>query len=210
MRDAPRLKAGSVIAFEGDSLTNRRMRPTLDTWPYLRLMGWEGNWGDQVAEHLFCWRPELRLKFHNAAVGGSICQDLVERFDQFVAPHRPKLVFVTTGNNDAARKIPLRDFTASATRYCRMVGAIGGRVAFLGGFLPPQGRDARPRYYSALKGVARAEGGWYLDAGGTLRDTWRELERQWEGHTVYGDGGHFNAVGNLVVTGAVLKWLRIW
>ena len=55
------LRPGQCIVFDGDSLTSRRMRPSLDTWPYLRLMNWERTYADRVAEWLFCNRPDLRL-----------------------------------------------------------------------------------------------------------------------------------------------------
>jgi lysophospholipase L1-like esterase len=207
---APRLVRGSTIVFDGDSITNRRTPPTLDTWPYLQLMNWQGTWADEVARLLFCWRPELRLGFHNAAVGGSIAADLVERFDRFVAPHRPKLVIATIGSNDSARQIPLKDFAAHVESYTAAVARLGGKVAWIGGLPGPDGPYPRKvPYVKILRDSARRHGGWCLEPGAEMVKAQAALRAQWDGHTLFSDGNHLNAAGSAFVAGVVLRWLGV-
>jgi lysophospholipase L1-like esterase len=212
------LKPGHSLVFEGDSLTSRRTPPNLDTWPFLRLMNWHWTWAEFASELLFCWRPDLKLQFHISAVGGSNCRDLAARYERTVRPHRPAWVLLTLGANDANQGIPLAEFTRTLARYVRRVKEeSGGRVAFIAGFRPcPHCPDEkrgsyakRRRYYAALRRVARAEGALYVDAGAALRTKAELLYRQSEWHTVYSDGGHFNAVGNMIIAGEVLRALGV-
>ncbi len=205
---APRLRRGWTIVFDGDSITNRRVPPSLDTWPYLQLMNWQGTWADEVARLLFCWRPELRLGFHNVAVGGSIAADLDERAERFVLPHRPKLVLATVGSNDANRKIPTRDFERSVRSYVAKVASAGGRVAWVLNLPGVDGtRTKLEPYRRVLRRVASAEGGWCVDVGPAMLRAMRELRAQWDGHTIFSDGSHFNAVGATIIAGEVLRFL---
>ncbi|MCW8132850.1 MAG: hypothetical protein KIS92_21060, partial [Planctomycetota bacterium] len=96
-------KRGDTIVFEGDSLTNRRRNPAMDTWPYLELMNWKRTYADEIARLLFCWRPDLRLNFRNAGVGGSSCREVENRWEKMVRPLKPNWIVMTLGGNDAAR-----------------------------------------------------------------------------------------------------------
>lgn len=204
----PRLARGCTIVFDGDSNTNRRTPPSLDTWPYLQLMNWQATWADEVARLLFCWRPELRLVFHNAAVGGSIAADLDDRAQRFVVPHRPKLVIATIGANDCARAIPLADFERSVRSYTASVAGAGGRVAWIVNNPDLDGlRKHLEPYRRVLKRVAAAERGWCIDVGPAMMRAIRELRAQWDGHTIFSDGSHLNAVGATVLAGEVLRFL---
>lgn len=204
----PRLRRGSTICFDGDSNTNRRCPPSLDTWPYLQLMHWHLTWADEVGRLMWCWRPDLRLNFHNAAVGGSILRDLVARASTVVLPHRPTLVLATIGGNDAARRIPLAEFARDARAYVELVASVGGRVAWIANF--PGVAGPLPKvdpYRRVLRAVAAESGGWYVDVGRPFARAIRELEAQWADHTVFADGDHFNAVGNAIIAGEVLRFL---
>jgi len=208
------LKPGQSLVFDGDSLTSRRAPPNLDTWPFLRLMNWHWTWAEFCSELLFCWRPDLNLKFHVAAVGGSNCRDLAERFDRAVLPHKPDWVLLTLGGNDANQGIPLAEFRKTMSGYTRRVkDECGGQVAFVAGFQPcphcPEEKEKtnakRQRYYRALKKIARGEGALYIDVGSALRAKAEMLYRQACCHTVYSDGGHYNSVGNIIIAGEVLR-----
>lgn len=205
---APHLRRGDTICFDGDSITNRRTPPSLDTWPYLQLMNWHHTWADEVSRLLFCWRPELRLGFHNAGVGGSILRDLVARAPVFLAPHRPRVVIATIGGNDSARRIPIADFARDADRYVELVAAAGGRVAWVANLPGVDGpRVKLEPYRRVLRRVAARSGGWYLDVGPVVNRAVRELRAQWDGHTIFSDGSHLNAVGSTIVAGEVLRFL---
>lgn len=95
------LQPNQTLLFDGDSMTALRSAPTLDQWPWLRITNNHRSWADIFSELLFAWRPDLHLSFRTAAVGGSTCRDLAERFDRTVIPIRPDWVFMTLASNDA-------------------------------------------------------------------------------------------------------------
>jgi len=198
-------KKNSRIVFEGDSLTSRRVPPSLDTWPFLRLMRWERTWADDFSEILFATRPDLRLTFHNSAVGGSTILDVLKRFDETVAPYKPHWVLMTIGNNDATCKIPLRTFREKVSDFVRRVRKLSnGRVIFLGGPFK-SGSKKRLPYFRALREIAAKNNGLYIDIGSPLLRKSRLLRLQSKAHTIDSDGGHLNNVGNLIVAAAVLS-----
>jgi lysophospholipase L1-like esterase len=212
------LKAGQSILFDGDSLTSRRRAGSMDTWPLLDLMNWRDSYADEIARLLFCLRPDLRLSFRNVAIGGQSCRELAARFDEHVVPHKPDWVIMTLGGNDAARAIPPAEFKEKMDAYARRALAEwGGRTVFLGGFRAcpgaPEGSDeryaARAPYYRAERDIARRHGGLYVDVGTPLQRKARALYRQSSYHTVYSDGGHFNAVGNLIIAAEALRALGV-
>ncbi|WP_417392794.1 SGNH/GDSL hydrolase family protein [Gimesia sp.] len=76
------LKSGDSIVFLGDSITHQCLYT-------------------QYVEDFFYTRyPKMRLKFHNAGVGGAKAWDALARFDRDVAAYHPKYVTVLLGMND--------------------------------------------------------------------------------------------------------------
>ena len=76
------LKNGDSIVFLGDSITHQCLYT-------------------QYVEDFFYTRyPHMRLKFHNAGVGGAKAWDALARFDRDVAAYKPKYVTVLLGMND--------------------------------------------------------------------------------------------------------------
>ncbi|MGE5557104.1 MAG: SGNH/GDSL hydrolase family protein [Bacillota bacterium] len=217
-RTACLLKQGQVIVFEGDSLTNRAVPPSLDTWPYLRLMHWHRTWADDFAEHLFCWRPDLRLTFHNSAVGGSSCRELLGRFERSVLPHHPDWVILTIGNNDATQDIDAAEFRSALKDYIRRIrDDSDGRAAFVAGFQPIQYSSDQDRlhyqkcasYCEIMAELAGTMNGLFIDAGKGLSEKANELYRQSRFHTIYSDERHLNPMGNLILAGEVLKAFNV-
>lgn len=206
------LKRGQTIVFEGDSLTNRRTPPSLDTWPLLDLFNWRVTWADEFARLLFCLRPDLNLKFHNAGVGGSIMRGMLDRFDKLVAPHKPDWLIITNGGNDSNRKIPMKQYAVECEEYVSKAAKLGAKVAVLT-FKPCVGMPAEKKsrynrrfaYYKTLVGIVRKHGGLHIDVGSYLEPKARQLYAQSSFHTIYSDGGHYNAIGSLIIAGAVLK-----
>lgn len=210
------LKKNDLVVFDGDSLTNRRTPPALDTWPYLRMMGWDRTYADLVAEFLFCYFPELRLRFHNVAIGGQGCRELAARLETAVVPLKPAWVILTIGGNDAARQVPTDEFARSLEHYMqRLRQASRGRLLILGGFRPCPHAPARPAqvwkrraaYDGILRKLAKRYDGLWVDAGGTLFRKATALARSWPEHTVYADTGHLNAVGNRIVATEAIRAL---
>ncbi|QDT99850.1 SGNH/GDSL hydrolase family protein [Gimesia aquarii] len=76
------LKSGDSIVFLGDSITHQCLYT-------------------QYVEDFFYTRyPQMRLKFHNAGVGGAKAWDALARFDRDVAAYKPKYVTILLGMND--------------------------------------------------------------------------------------------------------------
>lgn len=76
------LKSGDSIVFLGDSITHQCLYT-------------------QYVEDFFYTRyPNMRLKFHNAGVGGAKAWDALARFDRDVAAYKPKYVTILLGMND--------------------------------------------------------------------------------------------------------------
>tara|TARA_R110002111_G_scaffold256979_1_gene324514 strand:+ start:20362 stop:21765 length:1404 start_codon:yes stop_codon:yes gene_type:complete len=76
------LESGDSIVFLGDSITHQCLYT-------------------QYVEDFFYTRyPQMRLKFHNAGVGGAKAWDALARFDRDVAAYKPKYVTILLGMND--------------------------------------------------------------------------------------------------------------
>ena len=208
------LKPGQTIAFDGDSLTALRSKPTLDQWPWLRISNNHRSWADVFSELLFAWRPELKLKFRTAAVGGSTCLDLEERFDSTIAEIRPDWVFMTLGSNDASRGVALDRFETILRDYAERIACWGGQLIFLHNIQACVGASdeaifkegARKRYYEVQTRLAKeCDTVHLIDVGSPLKAKAQELYAQHVGHTVYSDGIHFSHLGAMIIAGEVLK-----
>ena len=208
-----RFQPGQTVVFEGDSNTSRRGGPSQSTWPYLRLMRWEGSWADRMAELLFCWRPDLALRFANNAVGGSSCEAISKRIDT-VLLLKADWVLITTGGNDVRLAIDPEEFMDVWRSYCtRLHQACGARVVFLTVWgeavdSPPKMRSEKIEpYRERLDALAdELPGVRHFDLGPALSEASAALKAQWSDHTVFsGPDGHYNAVGDLVIAGEVLR-----
>jgi lysophospholipase L1-like esterase len=210
------LPAGSTLLFEGDSITAFRVAPLLDTWAWMRLSGAHYGYPERVGDWLFCQRPQLRLQVRDGAIAGSASPDLLARFDAHVAPLRPAVVVMTMGPNDVSRSIApeqsaraIGEFAARLDRLC------GGRVLHLGGAFSPQDTpsvDAERHQrllatWRAVRGAVAASGGMALDAYGVLARRHAVLRELYQGHSIFHDGTHLNAVGHEIMAGIVLRAL---
>jgi len=78
----PDLHDGDCVVFLGDSITHQLL------------------YTQYVEDYFYTRFPKLRLKFHNAGVGGAQCWDALQRFDRDVAAFKPKYVTILLGMND--------------------------------------------------------------------------------------------------------------
>ena len=212
------LQPDQTLVFEGDSLTRRAMNPSADNWPLLRLNNWHRSYAELVEEWLFAHRPDLRLKARHAAIGGSNIHDLHARYETQVKPHSPSWIIFTLGTNDCGI-IGLDVFEAELSRYLDTARrASGSRFLYVGGFeaMPGLGEaealhlaEARP-YYDAARRLVPAFGGLAPDFGPALRAKAELHFSQSPFHSYYGDGLHFNALGNHVLAGLVLEALGVF
>jgi len=79
---AVELADGDSIVFLGDSITHQRL------------------YTQYVEDYFYTRFPKLRLKLHNAGVGGAKAWDALARFDADVAAYKPKYVTILLGMND--------------------------------------------------------------------------------------------------------------
>lgn len=204
LRPAP----GSTILFEGDSLTGFRVRPGLDTWAWQRMTGAAYGYPERVGDWLFCNRPDLRLSVRLGAVGGSTMGDVLERWSA-TAELKPAIVVMTIGSNDCNRAIAAETTGAQMADFCRRLDALcGGRVLYLAHPKTEPEHKAKA-HYAAVAEAVRAADGQVVQLGPVLAARQRALQALWDGHTLFHDGTHFNAVGNEVVAGVVLQALGL-
>ncbi|WP_269538856.1 SGNH/GDSL hydrolase family protein [Cerasicoccus fimbriatus] len=208
------LRPEQTIVFDGDSLTALRSSPTMDQWPWLKISNNHRSWADVFSELIFAWRPDLGLNFRTAAVGGSTCIDLEQRFDATIAKIRPDWVFMTLGSNDAAQSIPLERFESTLRNYAERLSDWGGQLVFLHNFKSCAGaseeairkESLRVPYYEAEAQLAEERPNVHLiDVGEALRTKAEALHAQYNGHSVYSDGLHFSHLGAIIIAGEVLK-----
>lgn len=208
------LRPEQTIAFDGDSLTALRSSPTLDQWPWLRISNNHRSWADVFSELIFAWRPDLRLSFRTAAVGGSTCVDIEQRFDATIAKIRPDWVFMTLGSNDAAKAIPLERFKSTLRNYAERLDEWGGQLVFLHNFKSCVGASEEairkeslrvPYYEAEAQLTAERPNVHLIDIGEALRTKAEALHAQYDGHSVYSDGLHFSHLGAIIIAGEVLK-----
>lgn len=208
---------GSTILFEGDSLTGFRLKPGLDTWAWQRLTNAAEGYPERVGNWIFCQRPDLKLTVRLGAVGGSTMADVLARWP-ITEELKPGIVVMTIGTNDATRQIPPATLRDQVATYCQRLRALcGGRVLYLGNLhattdnspATTQRRIAAAGHYAAVAEAVSSEGGAVADLGSVLARRSAALKALWDGHTIYHDGTHFNAVGNEIVAGVVLQALGL-
>lgn len=105
------------------------------------------------------WTAELarlslgRIDYiYNAAVSGYRLDQMLARFDDFVAPQQPDVVFLTAGTNDVGQGRSLEAFMADVVAYYEKCRAIGAQLV-IGAIWPtssnsPSGRPATSRLWN--------------------------------------------------------------
>jgi lysophospholipase L1-like esterase len=200
------LKDGDTLVFLGDSITHQCL--------YTQF----------VEDYFYTRYPKLRLHFHNAGVGGDRAKNALDRFDEDVAPFKPKYVTILLGMNDGA----YRDFDAAVfNTYQADMSAVLEKIAALGATAVPmtptmfdsrakvlRNDNVEPRntYYN---GVLALYGGWlreqslarglgFVDMYSPLNNLTLKQRKQNANWTMIADGVHPEATGQLVMALAVL------
>lgn len=158
---APRQSLGSVVVFDGDSVTERPVGGNL-TGPSLAWYATLQSAG------------KIRLA-GIAAVSGRTIAQMVTGFDAGVAPLNPEVVHLIAGTNDAndATATPVATFLTSLAAYHAKCSAIGARLVL--GTIPPNiGTSSRfsrtVAYNQALREYAARNGVPLIDYYGLLVD----------------------------------------
>ena len=90
----------------------------------------------QYLENFFITQhPKLRLKFHNAGINFSNAQNVLDRFTEDIASHKPNYAFILLGRHDAAfRKFnykDLSDFSSKLTLIIQSLQDINSQVILI-------------------------------------------------------------------------------
>ena len=94
----PALKKGSVIVFQGDSITDEGRKKDILLPNDNKALG--RGYAAMVSGHLLLANPGLELKCYNRGVSGNKIPDLAARWDQDVIALKPDLLSIMIGVND--------------------------------------------------------------------------------------------------------------
>jgi acyl-CoA thioesterase-1 len=125
-----------VVVFLGDSITGGHGLPVEVTFPH-RL------------------GAALGIPVRNAGISGDTTGGALGRLAGDVLAHRPKLVVVELGANDAFRRVPPDELARNLRAIVRRIRENGGGALLLHVWVPAIGEDAYRRVFRA---IAREEG----------------------------------------------------
>lgn len=95
----------------------------------------------------------------NASVSGDTTAGGRSRLPALLAEHRPRVVILELGGNDALRGLPLDMTRANLTEMARAAKAAGARVLLLGMQVPPNyGQKYAQDFAASFAAAAKAEG----------------------------------------------------
>ncbi len=147
------LRAGDdvvIVAF-GDSITAG----------YAVRHGFPYFWKQALQEKY----PAARIEMHNEGVSGDTTWDGLARLELSVLYHKPDLVTMNFGINDAAYGISLRDLRANIVKMVETILECGSEVILLSSqpLLTPYYKELVLDYYHALGEIAEALGVGFVD-----------------------------------------------
>ncbi len=118
-----------------------------------RGSGWVALLGQRLV------REHVGATVINASISGDTTSGGLSRLPSLLREHRPDLVLLELGGNDALRGLPLTMTRANLTEMARLAKAAHARVVVLGMQLPPNyGRAYGERFAALFADVANAEG----------------------------------------------------
>ncbi|WP_193213651.1 SGNH/GDSL hydrolase family protein [Luteolibacter marinus] len=204
------LRDGDTIVFLGDSITHQCL------------------YTQYVEDYLYTRFPKMRLRLHNAGVGGARAWDALLRFDKDVAAYKPKYVTVLLGMNDGRYAEYLDDvFTTYSTEMNQLlekIDACGAKAILMtptmfdarakrmqppGGFMGPKAvtfYNSTLAYYGAwLRDTACERGLGFVDLWGPLNETTLHERRKDPAFTLIKDSVHPDAPGQVVMAAAMIE-----
>jgi lysophospholipase L1-like esterase len=203
------LKDGDSIVFLGDSITHQVL------------------YTQYVEDYFYTRFPKMRLKFHNAGVGGARAWDALARFDKDVAAYKPKYVTILLGMNDGTYR-PYDDATFKT--YQQDMTELLKRITDIGAtpiLMTPTMFDARAdrakannkrpaenialynstlAYYGTwLRDVAQENGWGFVDMWGPLNTITMEQRKTDAKFTMIQDAVHPGPAGQLVMAASIIN-----
>jgi acyl-CoA thioesterase-1 len=134
-----------VLLVVGDSLSAEYGLP--------RGSGWVALLGRRLAQDKLAWRVI------NASISGDTTSGGRSRLPALLREHRPRLVLIELGGNDALRGLPPNMTQDNLTAMARAAKAAGARVLIAGMQVPPNyGRKYGEDFARLFATVAKVEG----------------------------------------------------
>ncbi|MDQ3623284.1 MAG: GDSL-type esterase/lipase family protein [Verrucomicrobiota bacterium] len=204
------LKKDDHILFFGDSLTALSTGPT--------------GWVTLVREALNTRHPDLSLRVSSVATGGHKVSNLLERAGRDVlpyvregaVPHKPTIVFIQIGVNDAAAGIEAATFKAQLEELIGRLRTAGAQVVLCSLTSLGEKHDGTNRidpkleeFASVARTVAREQKVPLNDLRRAFVEHWKKNnpENKDRGILTY-DGNHFNDAGHRFVAEQMLTKLQ--
>ena len=144
---APRAEVRPSILVLGDSLSSEYGLPR-DT-----------GWVKLLANRLASAAPGGgKYSVENASISGETTSGGRTRLPALLAQHRPAVVVIELGSNDALRGLPLAELRDNLRQMVAASRASGARVLLIGMRIPPNyGRDYADRFAAMFAEIARAQ-----------------------------------------------------
>ncbi|MDP1650067.1 MAG: arylesterase [Rubrivivax sp.] len=102
---------------------------------------------------------KLPVPVVNASISGDTTSGGRSRLPALLKQHKPRVVVIALGGNDALRGLPLDMTQANLTEMARAAKAAGAKVLIVGIAVPPNyGRNYGEAFMQLFGTVARAEG----------------------------------------------------
>ncbi|WP_437206817.1 SGNH/GDSL hydrolase family protein [Planctomicrobium sp. SH664] len=207
------LQSGDSIVFLGDSITHQRL------------------YTQYVEDYFYTRFPNLRLKIHNAGVGGARAIDALARFDQDVAAYKPKYVTILLGMNDGRYSSYNDEYF---TTYQRDMTKLIDRIKEIGAtpiLITPTMFDLRAEhlkekqtgrtesarlynstlaYYGAwLREIAQEQGVGFVDMWTPLNAITLQQRKSEPNFTLIPDAVHPGANGQVIMAESILNDLKL-
>ena len=104
-------------------------------------------------------RDKLNWQVVNASISGDTTSGGRSRLAALLKEHRPRVVIIELGGNDALRGLPLTMTQNNLAEMARAAKAAGARVLIVGMAMPPNyGRAYGEQFLALFGSVAKAEG----------------------------------------------------
>jgi acyl-CoA thioesterase-1 len=104
-------------------------------------------------------RDQLNWQVVNASISGETTSGGRSRLAALLKEHRPRVVLIELGGNDALRGLPLAMTQTNLTEMVRAAKAAGAQVLVAGMAVPPNyGRAYGEQFLALFASVAKAEG----------------------------------------------------
>ncbi len=138
----PPTTAGPTLLVVGDSLSSEYGLP--------RGSGWVSLLAQRLENH----RPPWRVV--NASISGETSAGGRSRIESLLKTHRPKVVVIELGGNDALRGLPLSSTQDNLLGMAKLSKTQGAKVLLLGMKVPPNyGADYNAEFGKAFAQVAQ-------------------------------------------------------